>query len=166
MVPVQGRHVRPDLLEDGLSSSGAEVAGGRQVAGVPDDDGVDDDAQSGGSVELSLVVAVGEPASSGEGDRSSHRMEPLLPVEPGEHAPPELVVVDVRKEMAGLRKAPELLDRLLERALAPKVLKLGDHNRRGHEAVPERGGESVHVVPMGGDEVSPDAAAENGAESP
>jgi hypothetical protein len=53
-------------------------------------------------------------------------MQPLLAIEAREHPSTELLVVDVREQVAGLGDSAKLLDRLLEPVLATKVLELGD----------------------------------------
>lgn len=74
----------------------SEVVGGcGEVAGVPNDDGVDRQAQRRRPVELCLVASVGEAGLAAEEDGPGHGVGPFLAVEADQHPVAERPVVDV-----------------------------------------------------------------------
>jgi hypothetical protein len=88
-------------------------------------------------------------------------VHPLLLVEAHQYPAAENGVVHIGKDVASLGETAEFLDRLLEWVLPTQGLQLGNDKRWSHEPVMHRCGHPVDVVPVLGDDLVADAAAEH-----
>jgi hypothetical protein len=86
------------------------VEGGVLVAGVPQHDGVDDEAEGAELVFLAFAVALAQLPALAVEDGPGEGMSALGPVELGQDAPAVGLVVEVGEQVEGLGDPAELGD--------------------------------------------------------
>lgn len=105
--------------------------------------------------------AGGGAAGAGAGAGLPEGVQPLLPVEFDQDAPPELYIVDVAQDVARLGQAAQLLDCLLQRVLPLQRLQLGDDERGAHQAILKGRHQAVQVIPVLDDELGAQRLAQD-----
>src|SRR6266567_2864547 len=103
MLPENGREMLPDVLLDRMALLFQLGLCLLKVASIPDHHGVEDEREGRGSVQLGLVATIREPPLSAKGDRSCHRVQGLALVEPDQHPPSELFIVNIFQNVPGFR---------------------------------------------------------------
>ena len=95
MLPENGREMLPDVLLDRMALLFQFGLCLLKIAGIPDHDGIEDEREGRGSVELCFIAAIGEASLAAKEDGACHRMQGFSLVESDQDAPSELFVIDI-----------------------------------------------------------------------
>ena len=94
MLPAERGDVADQLRRDGLAAGAQDVEGGLQVAGVPEDDGRNEQVQPGGAVGLVLEGSVAQFAEAMEEHGPGERVAGLALVQAGVGAPAQVAAAE------------------------------------------------------------------------
>jgi hypothetical protein len=148
-------------------TSGDELALGAElvdrelrVDGVPDHDRVDDESQAERLLLLLVGVAVPRLAFVGVEQDAPQPVEVLALVQLPPVPSAELLVAEPFEDEVRLDQPPVFLQRSGDRVPRPAGLEAEEQQRRGRPPVLERRGEAEQRVAVRGDELGPEAVAE------
>lgn len=107
----EGREVGDEVGRVGGALAIAVVEKAVDVAGVPKDDDVEEQAEGAELLLLALAVATAEVSAVAEEEETGEGMSGLAAIELGGETAAEGLVVDVVEEVEGLGDAADLLER-------------------------------------------------------
>ncbi len=127
--PQDGRQMRPDMPWDGLAALCQGVNGSFQVERIPENDGVEDQAQDQRADEPGFVPSISHVALSAEKHGLGKRVERLGFVEVNKNALPQGSVAKIAEQVARSGDAAHFFKGLAQREMSGYQAQLGDDER-------------------------------------
>jgi hypothetical protein len=130
------------------------VQSGLHVARVPHGQHIDEQAQTGGAVELASIIPVGQHAKLPIGNVTRQAVNGLSFIQHAPHPSPIGRVGQERQDINGFEQAPIFLQPAMDQVLTLQRLQFLDEQHGSDRAILERSGDPVHIIPAAHNQVS------------
>ena len=124
------------------------VKGGLHIDGVPDNDGIGDEGQTGGLDQLLFEVMFTDVAFIGDEEKAAQGVERFPFVELALDAPAVVFITEIAQDKEGFDEATMVLEGAHDEVSAGKGLEFGNEEGSGDPAEFEGAGESEQLVPI------------------